>query len=290
MPELLVRDLLRLRKTVGDLGVEIEVEGDDLPGREFGYWKTERDGSLRGESAEYVLRKPLDKDSLEKALKELDTAYRECDTNVHDSIRAGVHVHVNVQELTKLQLFNFIAVYLILEDLLIKWCGKSREGNLFCLRCRDAEAWLQWLESSVKADNLGVLRSDEIRYASINLKALCQYGSLEFRAMRGTRDLGLIKTWAFMLYGLREFSKTFENPLQVIGVFCENQDSFVRAALGEFYETFTYSGYEKSLEPCLRFANDIAHFSSWKEVAKRLIGGLAFDVAVEYPDEPDGDF
>lgn len=290
MVEHVLRDYLGVRKTLGDLGVEIEVEGDDLPRNELGYWRQEKDGSLRGESAEFVLRKPLTKEALVKALSELDEAYKEYGSKVHDSIRAGVHVHVNVQELTKLQLFNFVTVYLLLEDLLVKWCGESRQGNLFCLRCRDAEAWLQLLENAIQFDTLDILKNDHIRYASINLKALCQYGSLEFRSMRGTRDLELIKTWAFMLHDLRDYSMLYENPLAVIEKFTQDKDLFVREALGEHYKTFTYEGYESLLEPCLRFANDLAHFSSWKERVSRLIGGLEFKQEIDFPDEPEVDF
>lgn len=43
----------------GDVGIEIEVEGKNLPKHFEKYWRVEADGSLRGEdNAEYVLEKP----------------------------------------------------------------------------------------------------------------------------------------------------------------------------------------------------------------------------------------
>src|SRR3546814_18812942 len=95
--------------------------------------------------------------------------------------------------LTMTQLYSFMTVYLILENVLVGWCGHSRCGNLFCLRASDAE----WLLTSIRAAAEGrtfkhSLHSDNLRYASMNVKALGDYGSLEFRAMRGTREMDWI--------------------------------------------------------------------------------------------------
>lgn len=49
----------------GSYGIEIEVEGVNLPAVANNVWTTTHDGSLRGESAEYVLKKPLDIDKVE---------------------------------------------------------------------------------------------------------------------------------------------------------------------------------------------------------------------------------
>src|SRR3546814_21174594 len=92
--------------------------------------------------------------------------------------------------LTMTQLYSFMTVYLILENVLVGWCGHSRCGNLFCLRASDAE----WLLTSIRAAAEGrtfkhSLHSDNLRYASMNVKALGDYGSLEFRTMHGNRDM-----------------------------------------------------------------------------------------------------
>src|SRR3990172_9397067 len=113
---------LSLRKrTAGDVGVEIEVEGRNLPYTEK-YWKREADGSLRGpENAEYVLRKPATLTQLKMALKSLAIDYRASEAKVDESVRAGVHVHVNVQHMNMVEVYNFITLYLILEELLTKY-------------------------------------------------------------------------------------------------------------------------------------------------------------------------
>lgn len=178
-----VMEAFRLPKrasTSGDVGIEIEVEGDNLP-RPDEYWRCERDGSLRGESMEYVLEEPLKLPKALDALAHLDACYIRGNTNVHESVRAGVHIHINVQKLTVVELFSFMTAYLILEDLLIKYCGEYREGNLFCLRTRDAEFLLHTLEGVASKKNYEAFSSDMLRYASMNVCSLWRYGSLEFR-------------------------------------------------------------------------------------------------------------
>jgi len=281
---------LGLIKKEGDLGIEVEVEGDSLPNRGLVYWRVEKDGSLRGESAEYVLREPLTVGAAEDAIAELEAAYRDHESVVHDSIRAGVHVHVNVQELEVQQLGSFITTYLILEEMLVKWCGKSREGNLFCLRCSDAEATLDKFCEAFRTRNYRMLFDDDIRYSSINLKALCEYGSVEFRSMRGTRELDKILLWAKMLKGLRDFAKEFETPLDVVDAFLLDPQKFLGEALADFCEDFWYDGCIAACNKGVRYANDFAHCSDWAKEKYKLVGGVAFPDHIEYPDEPLEDF
>ena len=128
-----------IKKAVsGDIGVEIEVEGIGIPAARK-YWSNEEDGSLKGESREFVLKEPSTLEGVKDALGYLDALYTANETTVHDSVRAGVHIHINCQKLTMTQLYNFMVVYLILENVLVKWCGNYRQGNLFCLKASDAE-------------------------------------------------------------------------------------------------------------------------------------------------------
>ena len=122
-------------KTNGDLGIEIEVEGLNLPVIRS-YWNEEYDGSLRGECKEFVLKKPSSLAGVVKALNHLDKAYIERGTEVFESVRAGVHVHVNVQKLTTVELFSFMTAYIIFEDLLVNFCGNIERAiySVYVLR------------------------------------------------------------------------------------------------------------------------------------------------------------
>lgn len=281
-------------KTDGDVGIEIEVEGRRLPhmGK---YWRNEQDGSLRGpENIEYVLDRPMSLADARKALDYLDDAYKANNSDVHDTVRAGVHVHINVQKLSMIELYNFMVLYIILEELLVKFCGPYREGNLFCLRSCDAEYLLDALQVAASSKHFTMLVSDQLRYASMNVKALGTYGSLEFRAMRGTRDLDLIYKWAEILVGLREMAKTYENPNRIIEGFSEGQaHGFLHHTLGDNAHLFLCDGYERMLCDGMRRAQDVAYCVDWNdyhEVAKKIIGDLEFPLDVEFPNEPLEDY
>lgn len=220
-------------KVKGDLGVEIEVEGINLPDPRT-TWRRDMDGSLRGESAEYVLKVPLSLKRTRNALALLDKYYKVNETEVFESVRTGVHVHVNVQELTVVELFTFITAYLVLEDLLVNYCGEYREGNLFCLRVKDADYLLYMLEQVVKSKNFYSLGNDILRYSSMNVVALHKYGSLEFRAMRGTKDLDMIGDWAELLLNLRKQAVKFSDPAELFNWIGTNgTESFLELFLGD---------------------------------------------------------
>lgn len=281
-------------KTDGDVGIEIEVEGERLPYLEK-FWKNEQDGSLRGpETCEYVLEKPMTLKEARLALSYLDAQYKLKDAKVYDSVRAGVHVHINVQNLNMIELYNFMTLYIILEEVLVKFCGPYREGNLFCLRTGDADYLLTCLAKSAETKFFNNLVSDQLRYASMNVKALGTYGSLEFRAMRGTRDLDLIYKWAEVLLHLREVAKEYQSPDKIVENYSEGgARDFLIHALGENTKLFLCEGFEGMLTDGMRRAQDIAYCVDWQdyhEVEKKLIGELEFPLGTEFPNEPLEDY
>lgn len=255
--------------TKGDVGIEIEVEGKNLP-HVVKYWRNEKDGSLRGEeNMEYVLSKPSTMKEAALALKYLGVQYRQHESVIDDTVRAGVHVHINVQHLNMLELYSFMSIYLVLEEMLVKFCGEFREGNLFCLRAMDAEFLLHRLQEAARTRRFRPLVDDNLRYASMNVKALGTYGSLEFRAMRGTSDLDLIYQWADMLYHLREAACTFKDPQEVISFFSQEQcEGFVNRCLGDYALVVkSQEGWKESLFRGMRNAQAIAFAVDWQKFA-----------------------
>jgi hypothetical protein len=205
-------------KTDGDLGIEIEVEGKNLPDYdEVGdFWRVDHDGSLQGEANEYVFRKPLKVEQVDSALAELELAYIDRKSTITSSVRAGIHVHVNVQELTAVQLYNYITLYSMFEGALLAYCGVGREGNLFCLPLNQSAELVEELRNVAVSRDFRSLISDEYRYCAMNVKALGTYGSLEFRAMRSTSDLTRVSMWAKLLLHLRDVACTYDNPEEII--------------------------------------------------------------------------
>tara|TARA_R110001632_G_scaffold157853_1_gene276049 strand:- start:675 stop:1478 length:804 start_codon:yes stop_codon:yes gene_type:complete len=258
-------------KTRGDLGIEIELETDS--NRELPYsvdsglpktWKAEGDGSLRGNSIEYIFRKPLDLKETYIALDDLTKSLKDKKITIRDSIRAGVHVHVNVQDLTPTQVLNFASVYYVLEEVLVDWCGQNRQGNLFCLRNVDAEGSIQFIAKCFKEGRLGNLADNSIRYASLNFCALPKFGSLEFRALKTEPSFDKIKMWSSLLLRLKNKSLEINTITEIMEQFSiVGPKAWAEDILGDFYqEVKDYPEFEQKTWRGLRFAQDLLFFSS----------------------------
>ena len=210
-----VYELVGLEEVDGDIGVEIEVEGTNLPTKLL-KWNSEYDGSLRGESREYVLKKPMSILEVKRALDGLHKTYNKCGSVVFDSARTGVHVHLNVQQLDFTQLFTLICVYLIVEEPLTGFCGASRQGNHFCLRAKDADWQVRRLAEAATSGDLYFLDTGLLRYGALNPTSLFKFGSLEFRAMHCGRDLNPVYKWVRLLHTMKRNSLKFNNPIDVV--------------------------------------------------------------------------
>ena len=263
-----IRKLIGLNKTKGDIGLEIEVEGYDMPNNSTvqNFWRVEHDGSLRGEEArEFVMRQPLPVAELHNAIDELDVAFSNANTHLDDSIRAGVHCHINVQDLTVKQMINFAIAYYVLEEVLIDYCGEHRIGNHFCLRSKDAEYIIESLKYVARDRSLHHLDSDNLRYASLNYRSLFRYGSLEFRAMGTSRDLSRIKTWAETLYNIKEVAIKYDDPRDIItSISGDGVLEFCRHLLGTHHASFiTDEKCSPKLMAGMRIAQEVAYCTDW---------------------------
>lgn len=182
-------------------GVELEVEGDNLPEAPSG-WSAKTDGSLRGENREYVSL-PL---AISPTVDNISKLYRKLgrsNTKIHSSGRCGLHVHVNCSDLTMNTMTEMAVLYLLLEDALLDFCGEGRGDNLHCLSSRNAEDLLQALHHCIKTGSVVALNSDEYRYASINFRSLFRFGTLEFRAMKAPLPEEHLVTWVRTLDQIR---------------------------------------------------------------------------------------
>lgn len=257
-------------------GVEIEVEGVNLPSHNLSHtiWRVEKDDSLKTEEAwEYVTPVPLSLQGVRASLDYLDLAYKAHKSEVFDSIRAGVHVHMNVQDWNVKQLFTFATAYYLVEDILINWCGPGREGNLFCLRARDAEFVLFRILKALKDKNLKYLKEDIIRYSSLNYCSLFKYGSIEFRGMRGTGELDLIYQWVEIINDLREASLQFDSPMQVISMMSgDGELQFLKRILPNTHELFSHNERASdSIREASRRVQMLAFGVNWEDIGKQSV-------------------
>lgn len=255
-------DLLGLRACDGDVGVEIEMEGKNrFPYEIDKYWKAEEDGSLRGHSVEYVMRKPLPIDKVDEALEYLKEVLVAAKSKPVYSERAGVHVHVNVQQLTLHQTLTMAFVYYCLEYAMVRYCGENREGNHFCLRAFDAEGVIHTLENVLIENNARYLDDEEIRYASLNFCSLFKYGSLEFRAMETQPDFSKISEWSHMLVKLRDYAAKNEEVDILFEISSQGPTGWARSIFGEeLFKHINFDGFDRSVMRCMRPVQHLFHF------------------------------
>ena len=232
-------------------GVEIECEGRNLYPINNNYWKTERDGSLRGDfpnnACEWVMKKPLDLKGTLLAVKSLHTNQVKNNAVFDFSFRTSLHVHMNVSDLTFNQYMALIYAYLLVEEPLIKFCGEGRIGNRFCLRLQDAEGLLDNISYIGRVGVQAIPRIDPevVRYSAINIAATPKYGSLEFRGMHGTMDVPTITKWITALSNLRAFAVKCDNIQNVHDVFMKEEPlAFLNMAVGAGFE---YPGAENDM-------------------------------------------
>lgn len=206
----------------GEIGIEIEIEGENLPDpitaqkALLPFWTVHHDGSLRGESMELVLSQPVKREDVGIALAHAKSRFEAAAATIVPSVRTGVHVHINVRDMTIEQVFKFMFTWFLFESVLVRYCGEDREGNLFCLRGSDAEVYMDALETAVATGDFRVLHTDELRYSAMNPKALMEYGSLEFRCLKTPDDLLDIEKWVRLLLQVKDFSLTIEDPVDML--------------------------------------------------------------------------
>lgn len=260
-----VREIYGLRSTKGLIGLEIEVEGDNLPAS-IVHWKREHDGSLRGESAEYVLNRPLSREKAFEALDNVMEAYKASGSKIKNSYRCSTHVHINVQDMHMPQVYNMILLYMMFEEHLVRYCGEHREGNLFCLRVKDAVALVPVLARTAQTGEWRRFREDILRYAAINVTSLPKYGSLEFRSMRGTDNMEEIKVWVDLLLAIKEAAQSYEDPVKIIeDISMLGPDGLADKVFGNLLENLQLEdNWEEHVFSSMRTLQILAYAPNWE--------------------------
>lgn len=187
------------------VGLELEVEGTNLPQRVLG-WRTTRDGSLRGESAEYVTDGAVIEKNVEQYLNYLWQAFKASKAKLNQSYRTSFHVHYNCQDLSQLQAFNVFLGFLVCEPLLETVVNEDRVNNVFCLSHRSSSAGLRRIYESLQENTsiFAPFRGDR-RYSSINLCSLYKFGTIEIRLMHGLDDEATANLWTKTIIAIGKY-------------------------------------------------------------------------------------
>lgn len=215
----------------GRFGIEVEVEGQNLPQEIPQQWIAEKDNSLRGESAEYILRVPLDRKEANNAIMELKDALSK--STLSFSHRTSVHVHVNVSEFTRNELLVFLYLAYLFDSVMYQYAGRKIAGNRFCLRLIDAQDTVRFLERLASEPNrIPLPQNEQAKYAAVNIVPIGKYGSVEFRAMAGTMNTIRLRNWLAMLEKLVDFSQKYSTIEEMMASFNNDELAFVKNVFG----------------------------------------------------------
>jgi hypothetical protein len=273
--------ILRRMGTPGDIGIEIECEGNKFPKADYTQysgstvnipkpWTYHHDGSLRGaDNAEYVLANPVKFSAVAGHLDDLKATLDKFGTVLDESNRTSVHVHLNFQNFHLNRLAAFCSLYFAMEEILTAWCGEHRVGNLFCLRAKDAPAIVTKIRRFIEDDGNRPL-ADGLHYSGLNVHALAKYGSVEVRTLRGCQDFNVIKDWVRILQRLYEVSADYPDPRGVISGFSgQGALTWFQTVLGDcgpiVRQGVPFSDQELTdmLYEGIRMAQDICYCRDW---------------------------
>lgn len=192
----------RIAQRITDLGVPCEVEGYNHITRS--HWKIVSDASCGYEIVSPILR---GEDGFRQLKIVLDTL---TEMGVHVNRSTGVHVHLDANDLTALDVKNIVKRYSDNEAEIDQWFPSSRRGdnNTYCQSVARGVGEIGSndfiLDTQSAADAAGAVRT---RFTKVNLASLTRYGTIEFRQHAGSTDYAKISNWILFLQHFVEQSR-----------------------------------------------------------------------------------
>lgn len=219
------------------VGIEIEAENIknlDKISNSINFWENVRDGSLRGNSNEFIFAQPLRGKDIITALVELETAIDKFCPAIDMSDRTSLHVHIDVRNYNTKKLLDYILLFMIFERVLFSYVGESRAYSNFCTPLCDCKETIHMLGhlSSNNDNKLHRCLSSQGKYASMNISSVSRHGSVEFRMHRGTYKADEIIKWINILMCLKNYINNYKGDSQ------ELIDNVCSKGIGFFIDVF----------------------------------------------------
>lgn len=256
------------------------------------YWEGHWDNSLRNFGVEFVLKKPLDFPEFKKAMDQFGDLAAKVPF-IQDAVGTSIHVHMNVQNRTLIELGNLLTLLVLFENILVEYSGEQRRSNLFALPIRCAEMNYYNIRNLFRDLAEGKLKAiqfneEHVKYACINLGKLSKIGSIEIRCFKGSVQKDEIVDWVDILRHIKEFACTPRlTPLAIMAEMRDRPLEFFSEVFGRHAKTLRrIEDFEKHLMSSevaqnLFYAAKISEACDWN----RLEGIVKEASMVKYPEK-----
>lgn len=181
---------------INNAGINTYFEG--YHHRTRSYWKVVTDGSLSqgygsaGELVSPILKGEDGARQVEKVLDAIETV-----DGVRVDVSCGVHVHLDVNDLTVAQIQNVYSRYSDYESQIDMIMPRSRRSNnsRWCASVKSQKDRVK--RTTIKSKSR--LANTTGRYYKVNLQSLTRYGTMEFRQHSGTLNFTKVINWVSFL-------------------------------------------------------------------------------------------
>ena len=231
------------------IGMEMEIENVRTHTFIDPIWQETRDDSLRNGGREYISL-PIPAKLAEKSL---DYLFKRISLQ-EDSYtpRTSIHIHLNVRTLTVAQLKGLLLTYMVFEKTLFNWIGGKREENIFCVPLHSINLTDLLIEKLEDIKNINWMK-----YTAVNLVPILEKGSVEFRQMVGTNDVGTIIKWINFILCLKIYALKTSYTHILQRIFLLNTKSDYKEFLYDvfknhpFISELNYKNFEKDMSFCV---------------------------------------
>ena len=234
------------------VGVEVEFEGvkdgEQLPKEDWvSYWEGKLDRSLHDHGWEYVFSRPMFGEDVVAAVTALCAHAKK--KKYKTSIRTGLHVHVDVRDMTQIELARMVVLYSLFEKAVYRFVGNNREENVFCMPWHVADQ-VAFHANNIISEGNDIRRAAEAleneKYGGLNLDSLARFGSVEFRHALTTTDADWILKWINLCLSFRRAAQKLDaSPLELIhNLSAVGVDEFSRIVFEDQFESIWYPQLE----------------------------------------------
>lgn len=204
------------RKQTGQFGVELELEGEGIAPFDIAGWAVHAEGSLRNGGVEFVTNSAVTRDQLTFRLRELNKTLEANSVRLnYDTYRTSTHIHLNIQGENLGFLLGVSTVFAIVEPLFLRLCGKTRDGNHFCLSGVDSGDWETLADDIIqfigyKGQGARIGRG---KYSSLNFTRVTELGTVEFRSFPMSVSSDQILGWCSWIERISGLARASTDPM-----------------------------------------------------------------------------